>query len=298
MTLDTHLAQVLEAMRRFGVKSLATGTVAEARRTFRLYTVDLRRPEHVFAVAAVEEVERGRLYAPEGEPAGTVVFFHGGGHVIGDLDTHDNQARLLCRESGARVLSVPYRLAPEHRWPAAVEDALTGADWAVENLPGPFALAGDSAGGNLAAIVAQERRERFVAQLLVYPNVDARDDDGLYPSRVENGEGYYLTREDMRWFHDHYGGDPDDPRRSPILGDLAGLPGAVVVTAGYDPLRDEGDAYADALHAAGVEVVHMRESALIHGFFGLTAVSPAADAAARRACHALRELLERAPVGG
>ena len=164
-------------------------------------------------------------------------------------------------------------------------------------MPTRLAIAGDSAGGNLAAVVAQLARDAggppLAAQLLIYPGVDFREGDD-YPSRVENAEGYFLTLEDMGWFGDHYVGssDPTDPRLSPLLADdLSGLPPAVIVTAQYDPLRDEGEAYARALEAAGVPVVLHRYDGLIHGFFDLGALSPAAAAAVDETCADLRRIL-------
>jgi acetyl esterase len=234
-----------------------------------------------------------------------VLFIHGGGFVIGDIDTHDNQCRTICREVGAVVLSVGYRLAPEAPFPAAVEDCVAALSWTVEHITelgddaGRLAIAGDSAGGNLAAVTARLARDAggpaLAAQLLIYPGTDFRDGGGArYPSRTENAEGYFLTAADMRWFSEHYvgGSDPNDPRLSPILSEsLAGLPPAVVVTAEFDPLRDEGEAYADALEQAGVPVTHVRYNGLIHGFFDLAPLSPAAAEAVRETCANLRRLL-------
>jgi acetyl esterase len=311
--VDPQIGQMLAMLEQMGGRSLAEGTPEQARAGFRLLTVDLRRPENVVPVGDVEDltipVEHGelpaRVYRPDGAsgPVPTVVFFHGGGFVIGDLDTHDNQSRAICRDTGAVVLSVAYRVAPEDAFPAAVDDCVAATAWAAEHvdrLGGDaqrIAVGGDSAGGNLAAVVAQQARDgagpALAAQLLVYPATDFRDDDTRYPSRSENAEGYFLTRADMEYFARHYaeGADDTDPRLSPITGDLAGLPPAVVVTAEYDPLRDEGDAYAAALQAAGVEVVHRRFDGMIHGFFDLSALSPAAADAVRWTAEQLRELL-------
>ena len=167
-------------------------------------------------------------------------------------------------------------------------------EWALQRF-GRVAVGGDSAGGNLAAIAAQELRDRVVAQLLVYPPTDLSDDeDGRYPSRVENAQGYFLTEDDMRWFRKHYAdGIPDrrDPRVSPLYGDLTGLPPAVVVTAEFDPVRDEGDAYAEALRRAGVRVEHRCYDGIIHGFVGFAAVIPACAAASEDTYALFRQLL-------
>jgi acetyl esterase len=313
VTVDPQIQQMLALLEQMGGRAIADSTPEQARAGFRLLTVDMRRPENVVPVGDVEDltipVEHGelaaRVYRPEGPggPVPTVVLFHGGGFVIGDLDTHDNQSRAVCRDVGAVVLSVAYRVAPEDRFPAAVDDCFAAARWAeanVERLGGDaarIAVAGDSAGGNLAAVVAQLARDagapKLAAQLLVYPATDFRDDDERYPSRAENAEGYFLTRADMEWFARNYAEEADDadPRLSPITGELEGLPPAVVVTAQYDPLRDEGDAYARALEAAGVTVVHRSFDGMIHGFFDLSALSPAAADAVEWTGARLRELL-------
>jgi acetyl esterase len=254
-------------------------------------------------VGSVEDVSDGpvpiRIYRPEGDPIATLVFFHGGGFVIGDLDSYDAQCRLLCSRVGLTVASVDYGLAPEHPFPAGLEDALAAFDWAVEHEAGPVVVGGDSAGGNLSAVVAQTRHDaRIAAQLLIYPAADLLNE---YPSMDENGEGLFLTRDDMEWFHHHYLGDDEaarsDPRASPLLADdLSGLPRALVYTAQYDPLRDAGNAYAEALSAAGVEVVHRCFEGLIHGFFGLGPFSQAAQAAIDRICDDLRAVLTGAAV--
>jgi acetyl esterase len=196
---------------------------------------------------------------------------------------------------GALVVSTDYRLAPEYPWPAAAEDALAATRWIAENFPGPLAVGGDSAGGNLSAVAAQQLRgsdTKIAAQLLIYPATDLVSER---PSHRENGEGYFLTIDDMEWFHHNYLPDADagnDPLASPLHAeDLSGLPPAVLVTAEFDPLRDDGDAYAQALEKAGVRVVHRRFDGLVHGFFGLGPFSRMADDAIRQICDDLRELL-------
>lgn len=251
-----------------------------------------------------------RLFATGRTPAPTIVYFHGGGWVAGDLFTHERQARTLALEADAVVLSVDYRRPPETPFPGAFEDCLAATRWAAANIgklggdPARLAVAGDSAGGNLAAAVAQASRKggpRLAAQLLIYPAVDlagnygAATENAKYPSRQQNADGYFLTGDAMRFFAGHYLPNPkdgEDPRASPLRNaDLAGLPRAVITTAEFDPLRDEGEAYAAALKKAGVEVVYFREAGMVHGYFGMGAASPAADAARRRATAAFKAML-------
>jgi acetyl esterase len=199
------------------------------------------------------------------------------------------------------VLSVDYRLAPEHPFPAGLEDALAATRWARANLAelggdDRLAIGGDSAGGNLAAVVTQAMPEDIAAQLLIYPSVDVA---GEYDSRVENAEGYFLELAMMEWFFTHYtteveGVDPHDPRLSPLRApSMSGLPPAVVVTAEFDPLRDEGEAYADRLVAEGVTVERARYDGMIHGFVDMAALSPAAEAAVADTVARFSRLLRR-----
>jgi acetyl esterase len=312
--LDPATAGVLQLLASTGSPGMSAGTPEQARTAFRFMTVDLRDASRLAPVRSVEDVSLpgpagdlpARVYRPEtGGVHPTIVFFHGGGFVIGDLDTHDDHCRQLAADVGAVVLSVDYRLAPEHPFPAAFEDCLAATRWAAEHVgelggdASRLVVAGDSAGGNLAAAVALAAKESgpaLAAQLLIYPACDFRDGDH-HPSRVENGEGLFLTEADMRWFGDAYVPDVEhreDPRASVLLSpDLSGVAPAVVLTAEYDPLRDEGEAYADALRQAGVEVDLRRYDGLIHGFFGLGPVSPASHAAVLDGCAALRDLLER-----
>jgi acetyl esterase len=225
------------------------------------------------------------VYTPEaaiGHDAPLLLWLHGGGWVIGDLDTADATSRALANRSGAVVVSVDYRLAPEHKAPAALDDALVALTWAVENAEllgvdaSRVAVGGDSAGGNLAAALCQRVRDEFGPdidfQLLVYPVLDCTL---TQPSIEENAEGYFLTKDAMAWFVGHYLGrvDPKDPSVSPLHADsLAGLPPALVITAEFDPLRDEGEAYAAALREAGVAVDSVRYDGQIHGFVGMAAL--------------------------
>ena len=244
-----------------------------------------------------------RIYTPDApSPRPVVAFFHGGGFVICSVETHDGLARRLANALGAVVVSVEYRLAPEARCPAAAEDCYAATQWVHEHAaelgadPGRLTVAGDSAGGNLAAVVSLMAREQggppITSQVLVYPVIDAACDT---PSYVENGEGYFLEASGMRWFWDHYLGPDGDgthhhasPNRA---GDLSGLPPAVVITAEFDPLRDEGEAYGERLRDGGVPVTVSRYDGMIHGFFGMTAVLDAARAAMDEAVAALRAVL-------
>ena len=310
MCVDPEIATLLELLAAAQLPPMSQGTPEEARATFTQLTVAGRQPADVVAVGSTEELSipgpagdlPARVYRPaEPGPAPTVLLFHGGGWVIGDLETHDNAARFLCRDCRAVVVSVGYRLAPEAPFPAAVDDALAATRWAAEHLSElggdqRLALAGDSAGGNLAAVVAQQLRgaggPRLAAQLLIYPATDASAD---YPSRTENGEGYFLDRATIEWFMNQYAPDPAsrvDPRISPLLThDLSGLPPAVVVTAQFDPLRDEGEAYAERLTAAGVPTQVRRFDGLIHGFFDMAPVSAAARRAVDETCALFAEVL-------
>jgi acetyl esterase len=245
---------------------------------------------------------RARVYTPRGAPPfPIVVFFHGGGWVVGTLDTYDPLCRALAAAVPAVVVSVDYRLAPEHRWPAAVEDAYAATLWASRHaaeLGGAqhrLAVAGDSAGGNLAAVVALGARDRggpaIAFQLLVYPALDAAGDTGSWR---EHADGFYLTAAGMRWYWDHYlgGADGAAPDASPLRAAfLGGLPPALVVTADHDVLRDEGEAYAARLREAGVAADVRRVEGVVHGFFRWRAVTGAADAALQEAAAALRSAL-------
>lgn len=314
MPLDPGIAALLAFLKSSGVPELSQGSVAEGRAGLRRLLVDFRDPVSLAPVASVEDITvaatvPARVYRPDAaSPAPTIVYLHGGGFVIGDLDTHEGVCRLLSRDTGAVVVSVDYRLAPEHRFPAAVDDSWAALQWVHEHVadfggdPARLAVGGDSAGGNLAAVCAQQAAAAglpLAAQLLVYPAVDLLGD---YPSRQENAEGYFLTLADMYWFAQHYLGmaenDPalgdhaTDPRLSPIHApSLAGLAPAVVATGEFDPLRDEGDRYAEALAAAGVEVRHRQFPGLIHGFYGLEQLSPAVAQATAWINGQLAELL-------
>ena len=247
-----------------------------------------------------------RVYRPAGVAADTplpaLVFFHGGGWVIGDLDTHDVLCRQLANQSGCAVVAVDYRLGPEHRFPAAVDDALAATSWVHGNAaalqvdPSRIAVGGDSAGGNLAAVVALAARDAadlpIAFQLLVYPATDQRRG---WPSHTTNGQGYLLTKDSMDYYHDHYLVDARhdlDWRASPLLhSDHAKLPPALVLTAGYDPLRDEGMQYAHKLSEAGSRATLVNFERQLHGFITMGRVIDEANAAVEICAAQLRNAL-------
>ena len=246
-----------------------------------------------------------RVYVPaadEAEPRPVLVYFHGGGWVIGDLETHDAAVRSLAARSGFTVVAVDYRLAPEHPFPAPLEDCLAAVEWVVKSAdelsidPARLAVGGDSAGGNLAAVVACRLRDTAAAprfQLLVYPVTDGTLSQ---PSIEDNADGYFLTKDMMAWFWQHYvgSGSRTDPGCSPLHAEdaaLVGLPPALVITAEFDPLRDEGEAYAARLASAGVEVTVTRYDGVIHGFFQMADMIPEGSQALDQAASALRQAL-------
>ncbi len=304
MPVDPSLAGLLEAIA--AGTPLSDLSPADARAVFRAMTVDTRPPGSLDPVASVEDDKvagaagplAARVYRPEGDgPFPTVVLLHGGGWVIGDLDTHEPMARAICAGTDSVVVAVDYRLGPEARFPAAAEDAIAAVLDVQSRLASyggseVLAVAGDSAGGNLSAVVTQHV-PGLAAQLLVYPATDILGD---FPSRTENAHGYFLDEPTMAWFIGCYadaGTDFLDPRISPLRGDLTGLPPAVVVTAEFDPLRDEGVAYADALAAAGVPVRHTTYPGLIHGFFDMGPWSPACQEAVDDTIAQFADLLRR-----
>jgi acetyl esterase len=253
-----------------------------------------------------------RVYRNAKGKSPTVVFFHGGGWVAGDLETHDRQARLLAIETGSVVVSVDYRRPPETRFPGAFEDAFAAIKDVVARIAefggdiNRVGVAGDSAGGNLAAATAIACRDagiKLAAQLLVYPVTDVAGnfadarENARFPSRSENAEGYFLSRAVMEWFAGHYLDDKKhgtDWRVSPLRStSLAGLAPAVVTTAWFDPLRDEGKAYADALAKAGVATRYHHGAGLIHGYFGLGEASETARKEAQAARADFKIWLER-----
>ena len=287
MPLNAQAQKLADAMAALNLKPVEESTPEEARESMRARTAGLGPVEEVARVAdygvPVAGGEIGvRVYGPAGAGARpAVVFYHGGGWVIGDLYTHDGICRSLTNAAGCVVASVDYRLAPEFKYPVAAEDSYAALRWVVENAaalgidPRRVAVAGDSAGGNLATVVSLMARDRggppLAYQVLIYPVTDHRFDT---PSYEENATGYVLTAAGMRWFWRQYlareeqGGEPHaSPLRAPSL---AGLPPALVLTAECDPLRDEGEAYGARLRDAGVPVTVTRYPGIFHGFFRMT----------------------------
>jgi acetyl esterase/lipase len=289
---------------------LSEGQSVEQTRADRRLEAKVVSPRTPIPMARVEQVEvegaagqiGGRLYVPfraDQEPPPLLVYYHGGGWVIGDLDTHDNPCRFLAAHSGAAVLAIDYRLAPEHPFPAAAEDAGAAYRWALANAealdadPRRVGVGGDSAGANLSAVASLQAREEGwplpAIQLLIYPVTETATE---LASRHVFGDGFILTRRDMDFFEEHYlppGTDRNDPRVSILQADdLTGLPPAYVAVAGFDPLRDEGEAFAQRLREAGVQVALRRHPGLIHTFANLTAVSRSSRQAMLEAAGALR----------
>lgn len=285
-TLDGRTQWFLQLLARSGQKPLPQLGVERARTEFDAFQAIMGgRPAPVGEIVdrVVEDPSgrrlRVRLYRPAGSVARllpAILYFHGGGFAIGSLEGYDLACRFFCARTGCAVVAVDYRLAPEHKFPAAVDDAVASFHWLSANAtelgvdPARIIVAGDSAGGTLAAVVAQETRgaaQPPCLQWLIYPATDLAGDTHSHQSC---GEGFLLTRVDMEWFRGLYLGDPAgarDPRASPLRAEsLAGLPPALVFTAGFDPLRDEGQAYAARLAAAGVRTLHREFDSLIHGF--------------------------------
>jgi acetyl esterase len=311
MTLRPEIQAQLARMVAAGTPPLQEQSVAQARRLHVEGAAELAGSP--VEVAAIDDRTipgpagdlTVRVSTPHGEPPfPIVVWFHGGGWVVGTLDTYDTVCRALAAAVPAVVVAVDYRLAPEHRYPAAVEDAYAATLWASRNaaeLGGAqqrLAVAGDSAGGNLAAVVALGARDRggpaIGFQLLVYPITDVGMDTASYR---EHADGYHLTAAGMRWYWDHYlgGADGAAPDASPLRAAFLGaLPPALVITAEHDVLRDEGEAYAARLRDAGVPAAVSRYPGMVHGFFRWRAVTPAADAGVQEAAAALRVALPSA----
>ncbi|MBI5257946.1 MAG: alpha/beta hydrolase [Burkholderiales bacterium] len=310
--LDPQAQAMLDLIAERGLPPTHTLTPQEARRFYRERRF-FSQPEPC-AVAEVRDLQAPgphgpiplRLFRPAGVavPAPVLVYYHGGGWTIGDLDTHDVLCRAFAAQAGCVVVSVDYRLGPEHRFPAAVDDAVAATRWlqaeaAALGLDGArLAVGGDSAGGNLAAVVCLALRDAGSdappprLQLLIYPATDMR---AVAPSHTHNGEGYLLTRDTITYFRAQYIDDPvhyEDWRSSPLLHrDLSGLPSALVLTAGFDPLRDEGRQYADALSAAGTPAQYVCFERQIHGFITMGRVIDEANTAVMLCAQVLRRAL-------
>ena len=275
--MDPQAKSYLERTAELGIRPVSELSVAEARRQAEDGAELLFGPKE--RVAAVEDIVVDgvpvRLYTPQGgESARMVVYMHGGGWVIGSIETHDGACRAVANRSGCRIASVGYRLAPEHRFPSAVDDSWTVTQWA-SGQAASVAVAGDSAGGNLAAVMALRARDTglpLASQVMVYPVTDRSFDTDSYH---RNSDGYGLTLDGMRWFWNHYLGDADgfDPDASPLRAQsLAGTAPALIVVCEFDPLRDEGVAYARRLHDAGVPVQLSEYEGMIHGFVRMAAL--------------------------
>jgi acetyl esterase/lipase len=314
--LDPDVRRLLRMLSLGGVSDPSTLTPRQMRQRFAAWaqTVDVRnapigRIENFVTPGPAGPVPV-RLYAPEGAtgPLPGFVYIHGGGCIFGDLETHDGLCRVLSHESGAIVLAIDYRCAPEHPYPAALEDCTAVVDWFAQHAnelgiaPDALGIAGDSAGAGLAVTICRMAREggpRLSLQLLFSPVLDLRADT---PSRREFAVGYFLTQATIDWMLQHIcatGIMPDDARLSPLrAGDFSGLPPAHVHTAAFDPLRDEGAIYVERLRGAGVPVDHTCHAGMIHHFYGMGGAVPnALDAvkhAARAAGAALRNEDRRA----
>jgi acetyl esterase len=242
---------------------------------------------------------RARRYMPAEAGDGLLVYFHGGGFVRGDLNTHDPLCRRLANSSRCRLLAIDYRLAPEHPFPAAAEDAVAATEWAAAQHAGPLAVGGDSSGGNIAAVAAIHARDaggpELAAQVLLYPVTDATMGS---PSMEELAAGRMLTKDALSWMYDQYlpdGADRSDPRASPVLAEsLEGVAPAVVVTAGNDPLRDDANRYATRLEEAGVPVEHLVYGGTIHSFMLYAGALQAGMEGSRAVGQALARLLQTA----
>jgi acetyl esterase len=316
MPLDLKAQALLDQMAADGGQPLSSLTVEDARQAVLAFPQLGGDPE---PVAQVEDRDLPgpagnipvRIYTPAGSgPFPVLVFFHGGGWVVCDIDTHDPVCRSLARAAECIVVSVDYRLAPEHKFPAAADDCYAATQWVMNNAtlingdPDRVAVGGDSAGGNLAAVVALMARDRggpaLVFQLLVYPVTDYYTPGT--PSYQQNADGYFLSRDDMAWFWNHYlngEADADNPYACPLrAASLAGLPSALVITAEFDPLRDEGEMYAARLRESGVAAALVRYDGMIHGFFSMAGVLEQGKKALALAAARLRSAFSGKPGFG
>lgn len=313
MPLDPTVKALFEKMPQLADFRFWSMTVPDARAAFRALCL-MGSPADI-PIGKIEDKEfagpagplKARIYTPVaagGDALPAIVFYHGGGFVLGDLDCYDPLARALANESGCRVISVDYRLAPEHVFPAAVEDCLAALKWVEDNASAlgidanRIAVAGDSAGGNLAAatvlLAKQKGAPRPAFQLLIYPALSA---DMNSDSTRTYAQGFFLDLPTIAWFMKHYapGPDPTDPRLIPMsAADVSGLPPTCIVTAGCDPLHDGGHAYAEKLKAAGVKVSHVDYPTMIHAFFNMPNFLPLGREAIAAAANAVKNALAQA----
>jgi acetyl esterase len=314
MPVDPQIQALLD--KGTGVPATDTLSVADARAQYEA-RIGLMAPSAEVG-AVTERTIPGpggdltlRIYRPVGQgPFPVLAFFHGSGFVLCSLNTHDGMCRNLCAGAGCIVVSVDYRLAPEHKFPAGLDDCVFATGWIAEHAAGfegdrgRMAVGGDSAGGNLAAAAALRIRDEtgppLCGQLLIYPVTDYHSPGT--PSYRENAEGYGLTRDTMVWFWNHYLSDPADAAHryaSPLrASDFSGLPPAMVVTAEFDPLRDEGEQYAEKLRAAGTSAVTLRWTGMNHGFFFWVGLVDKAGDAMNESCAWLREMFDAKRLKG
>lgn len=311
MTFDSAVEKLFEIMRAAGVQPLSTQTVEQARFFYRQKTsllggvaAEMAEIRDLTATGPLGDIPL-RLYRPVGlgDTSAALIYVHGGGWVIGDLDSHDKVCRGIAAQTPCRVVAMDYRLAPEHPFPAGLNDVIAAVSWIAGHADSlgidrdRLAIGGDSAGGSMSAATCLHARDhgpQLRAQVLIYPSTDSTPEVRLWPSRIENGEVPPLTSDALKWFSTKYlpSGDVDrrDWRLSPLYAEsLANLPPALVITAEYDPLRDEGKAYADRLAASGVSATFRNFPGQIHGFIEFGGVLTAAGDAIREISDFLRE---------
>ena len=309
MSLDPQAKALLDLVTAAGTPAFNEMTVPQARDAIRALFIPTEPPLPVKSVETrvlnTNSVDlAARIYSPDGQcPLPILVFFHGGGWVIGDLETHDATCRALAIGAGCVVVAIDYRRAPEHKFPTAAEDCFAATQWVALNAaslggdPSRIAVGGDSAGGNLATVVAQMAADRggpvLRYQLLIYPVTDHSFETASYKNYAD---GYLLTKETMEWFWNHYLNSPSDginPYASPLRSQrLSHLPPAWVLTAEYDPLADEGTAYARKMNEAGVSVEHTEYKGMIHGFFSFGHILDQGRQAIADACTRLKAALK------
>ena len=309
--LDPMIEALLQRVPQLASYAIWQKSPAEAREDFRRFS-EFAAPKDL-PIGKVENITAGaiplRSYMPVAggtELLPAIIYFHGGGFVLGDLDSYDALCRTLANESGCRVIAVDYRLAPEHPFPSAVDDSFAAVQWVEENAAdllvdaNRIAVAGDSAGGNLAAVVCQKAKENrnspeIAFQLLIYPALRLGIERQPAGENDSSDAGFPLDVRALNWFHSFYvpeGADPDDPRLSPLVAkNLAGLPPAYIVTAGLDPLRADAIAYAERLKQADVAVVQVDYATMIHGFMSMQGLIPLATSAIAAAAHSVQQAL-------